>query len=305
MERNSIVYKIRRKGQAVAFYILPKKILSKIYSLIILKKRVNLKNPQSFNEKIQWLKIYDYPYNPLVIKCADKYAVRDYITKMGLSNRLVPLIDAWERVDDISWDELPNQFVLKCNHGCAYNIICCDKNMLNKQSVCSQLRKWMKEDFGVYNIEPHYSMIKPHMITCEEYLGERIIDYKFFCFNGEPKYIYVSSDLAHDRQAQIGFFDLDGNKIPLIRNDYEPFEIEELPPFFENMKRDAKTLCHDFSFVRVDFFLANDTYYFAELTFTPSAGMMPFNPDKYDCEWGNSLDIRKEMQKHLLRKEKV
>lgn len=295
MERDSILYKIRRKGQLIAHHILPDETMAKLYSRVILKKNVNLKNPQTFNEKIQWLKIYDYPNNPLVIQGADKFAVRRYVQQKGLGKTLVPLIGAWERAENIDWNELPDRFVLKCNHGCAYNILCSDKSKFDKGAAVRQLNKWMKEDFGAYNIELHYSKIKPHMITCEEYLGEMIIDYKFFCFNGEPKYIYVSSDLVHDRQAHIGFFYLDGKKMPLVRDDYAPMDIDELPPFFENMKKDATILCQDFPFVRVDFFLANDTYYFAELTFTPSAGMMPFNPDKYDLEWGKQLDISEKM----------
>lgn len=297
MERDSIFYKIRRKGQIFAHYILPDETMAKIYSRVILKKKVDLKNPQTFNEKIQWLKIHDYPHNNLVIQGADKYAVRKYIESKGLGSTLVPLIGAWERAEDIDWDKLPDKFVLKCNHGCAYNILCSDKSKFDKDVAVKQLNKWMKEDFGAYNIELHYSQIKPHMITCEEYLGEIIIDYKFFCFNGEPKYIYVSSDLVHDRQAHIGFFYLDGRKMPLIRDDYAPMDIDELPAFFDEMKKDAKILCQDFPFVRVDFFLANNTFYFAELTFTPSAGMMPFNPAEYDLKWGQDLDISKELNK--------
>lgn len=291
MKRDSILYKIRRHGQVAAHYIFPDETMAKLYSWVILKKKVDLKNPQTFNEKIQWLKIHDFPNNPLVIQCADKYAVRKYIEKKGLGNTLVPLIGAWERASDIEWDRLPNKFVLKCNHGCAYNILCADKNTFDKDGAIRQINKWMKEDFGAYNIELHYSKIKPHMLICEEYLGEMIVDYKFFCFNGELKYMYVSSDLVHDRQARIGFFYLDGKKMPLIRDDYAPMDIDELPPFFDRMREDALTLCQDFSFVRVDFFIANGTYYFAELTFTPSAGTMPFNPDKYDLEWGNMLNI--------------
>lgn len=291
MERDSLLYGIRRQGQLLAHRIFPDEFMCKLYSKILLKKKVNLKNPQTFNEKIQWLKIHEYPKNLLVIQGADKYAVRKYVQNKGLSHILVPLLGFWERAEDIEWDKLPKKFVLKCNHGCAYNIICPDKNELNKKATIKQLNKWMKEDFGAFNIETHYSQIVPHIITCEEYLGEMIIDYKFFCFNGKPRYIYVSSDLIHDRQAHIGFFYLDGKKMPLIRNDYASMDIEELPPFFEKMKNDAAILCKDFPFVRVDFFLANGTYYFAELTFTPSGGMMPFNPDKYDKEWGQILDI--------------
>ena len=300
MERDSILYKIRRKGQVIAQHIIPDEWMCKFYSRILLKKKVDLKNPKTFNEKIQWLKIHDYPNNQLVIQGADKYRVRKYVQEKGLENILVPMIADWDNPEKINWDELPDKFVLKCNHGCAYNILCADKSSFDKEDAVKKMKKWMKEDFGAFNIETHYSKIVPH-ITCEEYLGECIIDYKFFCFNGEPKYIYVSSDLVHDRQAQIGFFYLDGTKMPLIRDDYAPIDIEELPPFFENMKKDAEVLCEDFPFVRVDFFVANNTYYFAELTFTPSGGMMPFNPDKYDLEWGENMDISKIQERKNIR----
>lgn len=300
MERDSILYKVRRKGQVLAQHIMPDEWMCKFYSRILLKKKVDLKNPKTFNEKIQWLKLHDYPNNDLVIQGADKYRVRKYVEEKGLKNILVPMIADWDNPEKINWEELPDKFVLKCNHGCAYNILCADKSSFDKEDAVKKMKKWMKEDFGAFNIETHYSKIVPH-ITCEEYLGECIIDYKFFCFNGEPKYIYVSSDLVHDRQAQIGFFYLDGTKMPLIRDDYAQMDIEELPPFFENMKKDAELLCEDFPFVRVDFFVANNTYYFAELTFTPSGGMMPFNPDKYDLEWGENMDISKIQERKNIR----
>lgn len=290
MERDSFLYKARRQCQVIAHKIIPDETMCRFYSRILLKKKVDLKNPKTFNEKVQWLKIHDYPTNPLVINGADKYRVRNYVEKKGLGNILVPLIGYWDKPEDIDWNNLPDKFVLKCNHGCAYNILCNNKAAFDKEDAIRKIRKWMKEDFGAFNIETHYSKIQPH-ITCEEFLGDCIIDYKFFCFNGKPKYMYVSSDLVHDRQAQIGFFYLDGKKMPLIRDDYAPMDIEELPSFFEEMKHAAEILCQDFPFVRVDFFVANETYYFAELTFTPSGGMMPFNPDKYDLEWGTELDI--------------
>lgn len=296
MERDSFLYKARRQCQVIAHKIMPDETMCKFYSRILLKKKVDLKNPQTFNEKIQWLKLHDYPNNPLVIQGADKYRVRKYVEEKGLGNILVPLIGEWDDPDKINWDELPDKFVLKCNHGCAYNIVCSDKSTFDKEDAIKKMKKWMKEDFGAFNIETHYSKIVPH-ITCEEYLGECITDYKFFCFNGKPQYIYISSDLIHDRQAQIGFFYLDGKKMPLIRDDYAPMDIDQLPDFFEDMKRDAEVLCQDFPFVRVDFFIANNTYYFAELTFTPSGGMMPFNPTKYDLEWGKMLTLPNSMEK--------
>ncbi len=290
MERDSLMYKLRRRVQATAYRIFGNEFLCKLYSKAVLKKNVNLKQPQTFNEKIQWLKIHEYPKNDLVIRCADKFGVREYIEKKGLGYTLVPLLGDWKTADEIAWDELPERFVIKCNHGCAYNIICENKSKFDTASAKKQLSAWLNEDFGAFNVEPHYSKIKPH-IVCEEYLGECITDYKFFCFNGKPKYIYVSSDLIHDREAKIGFFGLDGSKMPMKREDYTDIPHVDLPPFYDEMKRAAEILCEDFPFVRVDFFLANDRYYFAELTFTPSAGMMPFNPERFDREWGRELDL--------------
>jgi hypothetical protein len=291
MERDSFLYKARRTAQVIAHRFVSNEAMSKFYFKIVLKKDLDFETPKTFNEKLQWMKLYYYPFNETVIQCADKYAVRKFIEQKGYEKLLVPLIGHWERAEDIQWDRLPDRFVLKCNHGCAYNILCSDKDKFDKKAAEKQLNSWMNEDFGAFNIELHYSKIKPHVITCEEYLGDNITDYKFFCFNGEPKFIYVSNDLVHDRQAQIGFFNLDGSKMDLRRDDYEDITSVKLPDFFREMLSVAEDLCSAFPFVRVDFFLANNTYYFAELTFTPSACMMPFNPDKYDLEWGKMIDI--------------
>ena len=296
MERTSVVYKSRRKMQVLAHKVFSDEFMSRLYCRIVLKKKLDLKNPKTFNEKLQWCKLYYYPQNPLVVQCADKYAVREYITKAGFGDKLVPLLGSWNNSSEISWNELPDQFVLKCNHGCAYNIVVSNKNVLDKKATLKQLNQWMREDFGAFKIERHYSRIKQHKIICEQFLGETIIDYKFFCFNGKPKFIYVSNDLIHDRQAQIGFFYLDGKKMNLKRSDYTDIPSIELPSFFDEMLNMSNDLCKDFPFVRVDFFLANNTYYFAELTFTPSACMMPFNPEKTDKEWGDMLDITEEME---------
>ncbi len=298
MERNSYLYKARRELQVLASIVVPDAFLCKLYSFIVLRENVNLKNPKTFNEKIQWLKLNYYPNNKLVVQCADKYLVREYVKNKGLEKILVPLYGTWVDSSAIDFNKLPNQFVLKCNHGCAYNIIVDNKENINNEDIVKQLNKWMREDFGAFNIERHYSKIQPR-ITCEKYLGECIIDYKFFCFNGEPKYIYVSSDLIHDREAKLGFFYLNAKKIPMIRDDYDDIGKVEFPKFFGDMLKDAKILCADFPFVRVDFFIKEDQYYFAELTFTPGGGMMPFNPKKFDLQWGNQLDLGKYLNNNM------
>ena len=147
MERTSFIYRTRRKAQVFAHRIIPNDSMSKLYYLIVLKKKLNLDNPQTFNEKLQWLKLYYFPQNSLVVQCTDKYAVRDFIKKMGYGDKLVPLYGCWKKAKDINWDDLPNQFVLKCNHGCAYNIVCTNKNTLDKNATIKQLDEWQKEDF--------------------------------------------------------------------------------------------------------------------------------------------------------------
>lgn len=291
MERNSKLYQLRRKVQVIAEKMLPDEVLSKIYCKIIVKKWPNLSNPQTFNEKMQFYKLNYCPFNQKVIDCADKYKVRKYIEEKGYGHLLNELLGVWSDAKDISWDKLPNKFVLKCNHGCAYNIVCTDKNKLDKEKTIKQLNTWLKEDFGVYNIEKHYSKIEEKKIICEEFLGEKITDYKFYCFNQKPEFFYVSNDLINDRQAKIGFYDLKGEKLPLNRSDYGEIEDTPLPEYFLEMKNVARNLAREFPFVRVDFFITEGKYCFAELTFTPAAAMMPINPIKYDKYWGDLLII--------------
>lgn len=197
MERDCLLYKLRRKLQVIASYIIPDEYLRKIYYWVILKRKLHLANPVTFNEKIQWLTRNYLAKNDLVSKCCDKFAVREYIKEEGLSNLLTSLYGSWDNAVKIDWATLPDKFVLKCSHGCAYNILCPDKNKLDKEKTVKQLNEWLKEDFGRFNLELHYSKIKNHKIICEEYLGDCITDYKFFCFNGKPKFVYVSNDLIH------------------------------------------------------------------------------------------------------------
>jgi len=272
--------------QIAAFSIIPHDTLSKLYFKLYLHEELNINNPQTLNEKLQWYKLKYCPNDPLIVQCSDKYQVRRYIEEKDYAFSLTNLIGVWEDAKDIDWDKLPQKFVLKCTHGCAYNILCKDKSTFDKSAAVRQLNGWLQEDFSKFNVELHYGKIRPRRIISEEYLDDVIIDYKFFCFNGEPQFFYVSSDLVHDRQAEMGFFNMDGSKIPLIRDDYKDIGNITVPTCLPNMVEAAKVLSKDFPFVRVDFFLVGNSFKFAELTFTPAAAMMPINPKKYDIEWG-------------------
>lgn len=265
---------------------------SKIMYRAFVHKKLNLKNPTTFNEKLCWLKLRVFPYDSLVVQCTDKYSVHSYIEKKGYANLMVNLLGSWEKIEDINWDSLPDKFVLKCNHGCAYNIICTDKSSFDREGSCKKLKKWLKEDFGLVSGEPHYSKI-PKKIICEEYLEGEIRDYKFFCFNGVPKFYYVALTHAGDFHDMLCDFIMpDGKPADFYRLDHKRFDTPPTAPKnLGEMLRIAKDLSTDFLFVRVDFMNVEGKLYFSELTFTPSAGIMPLAPKGTDERLGALLSL--------------
>ncbi|MBD7909417.1 glycosyl transferase [Sporosarcina sp. Sa3CUA8] len=295
MSDHSTFYKIRRKGQVLANRLTSYEFMSKVYYYIKFKKVLNLKNPSTFNEKIQWLKLRNFPYNQLVIDCTDKYEVRDYVENHGGKKYLNKLIGVWDSWEDVNWEELPNKFALKCTHGCGYNIIANDKSILNKQEVEKNIKKWMSEDFSLFNAEQHYTSIKPRII-CEEHLGEDIIDYKFFCYNGKPLFFYMAQGFGHGKNERMAFYNLDGSKAPFKRKDYKEFSDEvKQPENLDEMIKISENLSKEFPFVRVDFFEVNKEVIFSEMTFTPGGGLMTIEPNEYDQIWGEWLNLESVM----------
>lgn len=266
---------------------------SKIMYHAFVHKKLNLDLPSTFNEKLCWLKLREFPDNPQVIRCADKYEVYGYIQEKGYGNLLVGLIGVWDKAEDIDWDKLPNKFVLKCTHGCAYNIICTDKGRLNKKQTIKKLNVWLKEDFGMVSGEPHYSKIRRRII-CEEFLHGELKDYKFFCFNGIPRFYYVAiiPDGDFHNNLRCDFFWPNGEKTDFYRRDHKRFDIlPEKPNNLNEMLKISEDLSSDFLFVRVDLMDVNGKLYFSELTFTPSAGIMPLVPEGTDERLGEWLDL--------------
>ena len=277
--------------QIAFFNCFSKERVSKTYFKIVLKYKLNLKDPQTFNEKIQWLKLYEWPNNELVVNCSDKYRVREYLEANNLQDYENRLIGVYDNAKEIEWDKLPSKFVLKCNHGCAYNIICTDKSKLDTKKATKQLNKWLKEDFGKFNAEIHYSKIQPKII-CEEYLGDNLEDYKFFCFNGKYKlaYIAIDSESETNRERE-AFYDENGNLLELTNADYGLYTEAKLPENFKTLVEISEKLAKPFPFVRVDWYIKDGKVTFGELTFTPSGGMMKLNPAEYDKKLGELLDI--------------
>ncbi|KLI36921.1 glycosyl transferase, partial [Brachyspira hyodysenteriae] len=256
----------------------------------------NLDNPQTFNEKLQWLKLYYH--DPLMTKCADKYAVREYIKETVGEEYLIPLIGVWNRVEDIDFNSLPNQFVLKVNWGSGMNIIVKDKNNLDIEDAKNKLSQWMKPSSNHYytSYEWGYKYIKPKII-CEKYMKDdntnNLIVYGFYCFNGIPKFIHTITD-AHTGTDRCNIYDLNWNKQNFFyiwkNTDYDI----DKPKQLELMISLVKKLCFKFVHVRVDLFHINGAIYIGELTFYTNAGLSNFSPIEWDYKFGELLELPKE-----------
>ena len=252
---------------------------------------LNLRNPQAFTEKIQWLKLNKYWRNPQVAQCADKFAVRKYIEEKDCAELLTKLYGAWDSVSDINWDVLPEQFVFKCNHGSGYNIVITDKKATDKQVIMKQLDQWMHERYGVGSVEQGiYDNIKRKIIA-EEFIqtadGQPPKDFKFFCADGKVKLLFVASD-RKDGQTKFDYYYPNWEHIA-VRNIFPNAGVISKPVDLDKMIIYAEKLSKGIPLVRVDFYNEAGRIYFGELTFTHFGGLNGFEPDSYDFTFGKLL----------------
>ena len=256
--------------------------------------KLNLKNPKTFNEKLQWIKLYDK--NPLMPKCVDKYTVREYVESVGCGEILNKLLWQGFNPDDIPFDKLPNKFVIKVTHGSTFNIICTDKSKLDQEKTKAQLKKWLKAKFLPCYGEWFYGVEKPRIIV-EKYLEDKahkvdLFDYKVFCFNGKPKVIGVYSDRQANEKPHQELYDLNWNLIKEHTNSYSlPEKLTVKPKCLKQLLEYSKKLSKDFKHVRVDFFIENEKIYFGELTFTSSAGFGKFSSESFAKQMGSWLKL--------------
>ncbi len=256
-------------------------------------KLLHIHNPRTFNEKIQWLKLYDS--TPIKTRLADKYLVREWVKEKIGEQYLIPLLGVYDKFEDIDFDKLPNQFVIKCNHGSGWNIIVKDKLKLDLQETKEKLDKWLSENFAFkYGYELHYRDIQPKIII-EQYVtndNQNLYDYKFWCFNGEVKYMQFRDDFSTN--LKMVFYDLNWNKQSFYY-DHPLYEQElKKPDNFDEMVKIARKCCQNFAFVCVDLYRLNDgTIKFGEMTFTRSSGCAHWNDDKYNLILGNMIKLPK------------
>lgn len=254
--------------------------------------KLDLNNPKTYNEKIQWIKLYDH--NPLMQKCCDKYAVREYVESKGCGEILNTLL--WEGFDpeDIPYDSLPDKFVIKVTHGSTFNIICTDKSKLDRADVNKKCNKWLKAKFLEAYGEWFYGIEKPRIII-EKFLEdgtEKLRDYKVYCFNGVPGFIGVDSGDDSKGTHYKDIYDTDWNLMPGYEMAYPNGGKEiEKPEILDELLRCAKKLSEDFLHARTDFYIVDGKVIFGEITFSNSAGFGKVVPKEFALKMGDYLKL--------------
>lgn len=260
--------------------------------------KLNINNPRSYNEKLQWLKLNWY--DPEATRCADKYLVREFVKERGLGHLLNDLYGVFENIDDINLDKLPNEFVIKVTHGCGQNIICKDKSKLNWDLEKKKLKKWLKENHYYKSLEWVYRDIKPRIII-EKLIqtadGKPPKDYKIFCFNGEPKFLFVASDRGI--ATKFDFYDCDWNLLDVKQHYPNSGKVLPKPNKLEEVLNYSRILSKGFPHVRIDFYIENDVIIFGECTFFHFSGTQKFEPNEFDYKIGEYLDLTNMNLKNL------
>ena len=289
--------------------LIPDKLYLQAYYYNVFEKKLDLKCPKTFNEKLQWLKLYDR--QPEYTMMVDKYMVREYVAKQIGAEYLIPLLGVWNDPDDIDFESLPNQFVLKCNHNSAVGMcICKDKSKLDINKVKEGLRKGLTQDYYLSGREWPYKDVT-RKIICEKYMTdskstdvsdykiqkdcsftadkEELRDYKFFCFNGKVKCFKIDFDRFVNHKAN--YFSRSKELLPFGECECPPDYSRKLklPDKLDEMIFLAEKLAYNHQFLRVDFYDVNGKIYFGELTFFPASGFGPFYPEEWDLTLGETV----------------
>ena len=255
---------------------------------------LNLSNPQRYTEKIQWCKLH--AMDEMKSMLADKYAAREWVASKIGDEYLIPLLGVWDSPDEIDFDALPNSFVLKTNNASGTNLIVPEKKKLNKRAAVRCLNDWLSWEFGWNTFEPQYLNIEPKIIA-EKYMvnadGSEIRDYKFICFEGRVRYVWVDVD-RHSMHTRVTM-DPEWKVQPWVEGTLQrPSSLPPKPDNLCDLIRLVECLAEPFPCVRVDFYVIDGRFYFGEMTFSSNSGFLKIIPDSYDFELGALWDITKE-----------
>ena len=282
--------------------MLPDKMYLNLMFLKHFGRLINFKKPKTFNEKLQWLKIYDR--NPLYTKLVDKLEVKKYVAETIGEEYVIPTLGVWKNPEDIDFDSLPDQFVLKWNHDSGSVVICKDKSKLNVEETIQKLQRGKKYNGFWYGREWPYKNVEPYVFA-EQYMEDTqsedqkkygLVDYKFYSFNGKTKVLYVSRGLGTmHNDAEISFYNLDWTPCEFKRGDFKALsETLPKPAHFDQMVELSDRLSKIAPFLRVDFYEINHQIYFSEFTFYPCSGLMSFSPVEWDEKMGDWLELPKK-----------
>lgn len=275
---------------------LPDRIYLKQLFRLSMGYRLNLKNPKTFSEKLQWLKLYNR--KPEYTQMVDKYAVKEYVAKIIGDEYIIPTLGVWDKPEDIEWDKLPDQFVLKTTHGGGSTgvVICQEKASFDKAKAVSKLNASLNMDLYRLNREWPYKNVRKRVIA-EKYVNpapsvKDLPDYKFFCFEGEVKAMFVATERQKSCvDVKFDFFDENYCHLPFKQGHEHATEIPSKPKSFELMKQLSSKLSNGFPHVRVDFYEVDGKPYFGEMTFFHFGGIMPFEPIEWDYKFGEWLTL--------------
>ncbi len=255
---------------------------------------LNLKKPQTYNEKLQWLKLYDR--KPIYTIMVDKYEAKKYVASIIGEEYIIPTLGIWKKFDDINFDLLPNQFVLKCTHDSGGLVICRDKREFDKLSAKKSINSSLTTNYFWYAREWPYKNIEPRIIAetyIEDNKTKELRDYKFFCFNGIARALFVASDRQNKaEETKFDFFDMNFIHLDFRNGHPNAKKIPAKPERFDEMKMLAEKLSQNIPHVRVDFYESNKKVYFGELTFSHWSGFVPFEPKEWDYIFGSWINFQ-------------
>lgn len=273
--------------------LIPDKIYLNIRYKKVFKRYINWDDPKSYTEKLQWLKIYDR--KQIYTTMVDKYDVKQFVADKIGKQYIIPTLGVWDEVEKINFDELPNQFVLKCTHDSGGLVICTNKSILDIDATKKKLANRLKHNFFWGAREWPYKDVKPRIIA-EKYMvdesGYELKDYKFFCFDGVPKALFIASDRQLDGEdTKFDFFDMDFKHLPVINGHPNANHCIKCPESFEKMKELASILSKGIPQLRVDFYDINGHIFFGELTFFHHSGFETFEPEYWDYKFGEWIKL--------------
>lgn len=297
-----LICKIAKSPRRLAVYllyqiasILPDRFFLKVLFRLKMGYKLDLDNPQTFSEKLQWLKLYNR--KPEYTTMVDKAAVKEYVAKIIGEEYIIPTLGVWDRFEDIDFDSLPNQFVLKTTHGGGNTgvVICKDKSSFDKESAKTRLNKSLKSCIYRRYKEWPYKNVK-HRIIAEEYITDstgELNDYKFFCFNGEPKVMFIASERLTG--VKFDYFDMNFNHLPFEQGGPSSKKQHTRPKNMDKMVDISTKLSTDIPHVRVDLYDVDGKVYFGELTFFDSSGYAKFEPEEWDYKFGEWIELPKKI----------